>query len=173
MDYQEEKIKPKGLGRGLITLIVVSSVLFVGACALGYFVWRDHQNYNKLLSDKQSLESRLAITKTMTTTPTATVDKEKVELKKEVASYKAGREKITAYNDFFKYMNQIVETHNGFSGWTDAEFQTGKSKAEATGDTDFVSKVDWAWYETSVDPLQRALGVWKSIADGIDRGLKQ
>lgn len=98
--------------------------------------------------------------------------KDKADLTTENTSLKAGKAKALAYNEFFKYLNTVIETHNGFSGWTDAEFQTGKTKAEATGDISFVSTVNWAWYETSIDPTIRVIRAWKEIVSGIQNALK-
>ena len=102
----------------------------------------------------------------------AQLTKDKSSLTAENAALKAGKAKALAYNEFFKFLNTVIETHNGFTGWTDAEFQTGKSKAEATGDISFVSTINWAWYETGIDPDTRVMRVWKEIVSGIQNALK-
>jgi hypothetical protein len=98
--------------------------------------------------------------------------KDKASLTAENTALKAGRAKALAYNEFFKYLNTVIETHNGFTGWTDAEFQIGRTRAEATGDISFVSTVNWAWYETSINPTTRVIRAWKEIVSGIQNALK-
>lgn len=97
---------------------------------------------------------------------------EKSQLESENSALKAKASKALAYNEVFKYMTGVIKTHNGFTGWTDAEFQVGKTKAEATGSTAFVSTINWAWYETSVTPNERVIRVWEEMASGIENALK-
>lgn len=98
------------------------------------------------------------------------VDNDK--LTTENTDLKADKTLASAYNNFFKYLTSVIETHGGFTGWTDAEFQTGRSLAEKTGNTAFVSTINWAWYETSVDPSTRVIRVWNETAAGIENALK-
>lgn len=98
--------------------------------------------------------------------------KDKENLTTENNDLKSDKATALSYNDFFKHMNTVIETHNGFSGWTDAEFQTGKTLAEKTGNTAFVNTINWAWYETSVDPATRVIRVWKETQAGIENALK-
>ena len=79
--------------------------------------------------------------------------------------------KARTYNDFFKYLNDITQVHNGYTGWTEAEYQTGRSKAEATGDGNFVSVIDWAWTATSTPQIDRMIKVWTAIDEGIGSNL--
>lgn len=76
-----------------------------------------------------------------------------------------------AYINFLEYMTQIIDAHDGFTGWTDAEYQVGREKAEATGNGDFVNRVDWAWNETSIDPVVRVVEVYRDIVSGINSAL--
>jgi len=76
-----------------------------------------------------------------------------------------------AYVSFLEYMTQVIDAHDGFTGWTDAEYQVGREKAEATGNNDFVNRVDWAWNETSVDPVVRVIEVYRDIVNGINSAL--
>ena len=140
------------------------------------------KSYNDLAASKQKVEASLktdednlakANTELATLKATSDVSGQSISsLQKQIADYKAGMTKIAAYKEFLKYYNQIIEIHNGYTGWTDAEFQVGKTKAEATGDTDFVSIVNQAWYETSVDPTTRIIRVNKAIVTGLERGIK-
>ena len=78
----------------------------------------------------------------------------------------------TAYNNFFIHMNSVIETHNGFTGWTEAEHQAGLVIAETTRSSAFVDTINWAWNETSIDPLTRLIRTWREIAGGIGGSLK-
>ena len=99
------------------------------------------------------------------------MQKEKGELEEQIKTTNDKLAKIKAYNEFFKYLNYVIEIHEGFSGWTEAEYQTARTKAQATGDQDFVDLIDWAWNEESVDPLIRIIKVLKAIVSGIESGL--
>lgn len=168
-----------------ITLIA-AIVFFVASGVLGYFYyqaktldnWKENivktkdakiDELNKKIADlegqKSSLSSEGAKTKEQ-------LEAENSALNAQITGYKAKIAKALAYNEFYKYLNQVIEAHNGFSGWTDAEFQVGKQKAEATGDANFVSDVNWAWYETSIDPNTRVMKIWKDIASGIQSALQ-
>ncbi|MFH1854807.1 MAG: hypothetical protein ABH810_00095 [bacterium] len=76
-----------------------------------------------------------------------------------------------AYVSFLEYMTQVIDAHDGFTGWTNAEYQVGREKAEATGNSDFVNRVDWAWNETSVDSIVRVIEVYRDIVSGINSAL--
>lgn len=111
--------------------------------------------------DKDSLASK-----------NAQLKKEKDILTAENSALKAQKSKALAYNAVFAYVTSVIKTHAGFSGWTEAEFQAGKAKAEATGDTNYVSMVNWAWYETSVPPTDRVIRFWEDTSSGISNALK-
>lgn len=123
----------------------------------------------KLLEDASS---QTAQDKESLTAENAQLKKDKDTLTAENNALKAGKTKALAYAEFFRYLNSIIETHGGFTGWTDPEFQTAKTKAEATGDTSFVSTVNWAWYDRDTPPFDRVLRTWKEIVSGIQNALK-
>ena len=123
----------------------------------------------KLLADAGSQSSK---DKETLAAENAQLTKDKDALTAENASLKATKAKALAYNEVFKHVNSVIETHNGFDGWTDAEFQAGKVKAEATGNTTYVSTINWCWYDHSVDQLTRALRFWKETATNIESSLK-
>lgn len=123
----------------------------------------------KLLEDanSQTAKDNAALTAENTQ-----LKKDKGSLTAENDSLKAGRSKALAYNEVFKYVNSIIETHNGFDGWTDAEFRIGQTRAEATGNTTYVSTINWCWYDRSVAQLTRALRFWKETAANIESSLR-
>lgn len=177
---------PKKARTAFIITLVLAIVFFVISGVLGYFYYQAKSLDNwkekivqlkdgkitELEAKVADLEGRASSLSAEGVKTKADLEKENASLNAQIASYKAKIAKANAYNEFYKYLNQVIEAHNGFSGWTDAEFQVGKTKAEATGDASFVSDVNWAWYETSVDPNTRVMKIWKDIASGIENSLK-
>lgn len=167
---------------GFVFTLILAIVLFLASGTLGYLYWHKLDDRNKLDASKQQVEESLAKAQGDLTAANKQIGDLTVasdssgqsisSLQKQAANYKTGMAKITAYKEFLKYYNSVIETHNGYTGWTDAEFQTGKTKAEATGDASFVSTVNWAWYETGVDVATRIIRVNREIVSGIESGIK-
>jgi len=150
--------------------------LYYGANDNG--IWKEG-----LISDKDQeiaqLEKQIGSLTTEKDAISSTAEGEKGTLAEQNAALIADKAALEAkiveantYNNFLKHMNTVVETHNGFTGWTDAEFQTGNAIAATTGDTTFVNLINWAWYETSVSATERVIAVWKAIASGVETSLK-
>ena len=57
-------------------------------------------------------------------------------------------------------------------GWTDAEYQAGRIKAQATGSASFVSDVDWAWNQRDINQITRLVKIFEDISAGVASGLK-
>lgn len=174
---------PRKAKIAFIVVLVLAIVFFLGAGALGYLYWKKVDSYKSLADEKKKLEDSIENQISSKTedlqTQIETLEKEKTDLETDksalqdqIDNYKVGMAKITAYKEFYKYYNQVIETHSGFTGWTDQEYAVGRSKAEATGDQDFVAVVDYAWNETSVDPTTRVIRVNKAIVTGLERGIK-
>jgi cell division protein FtsB len=175
---------PRKAKVAFIVTLCLLILFFLTSGVLGYFYYQKYNENKKLAGDYNSIKSQLEGTNKNEskqvsdlkkqiedlTKTNSSLTSENNTLKSQNADYKAKQAKVSAYNEFFIYMNQVIEIHNGFTGWTDAEFQVGKQKAEATGDASFVSDVNWAWYETSVPVEQRLLKVLKDIAAGIKKG---
>ncbi|MFA5157641.1 MAG: hypothetical protein WC451_00410 [Patescibacteria group bacterium] len=177
---------PRKAKIAFVVVLLLAIVFFLASGALGYLYWHKLDDRNNLAASKQQVEESLSATLKTAENNLTAANKEIADLQastdssgqsisslqKQIADYKAGLAKITAYKEFLKYYNSVIETHNGYTGWTDAEFQVGKTKAEATGDASFVSTVNWAWYETSVDVATRIIRVNKEIVSGIESGIK-
>jgi|GEM_PF-2433993 len=95
------------------------------------------------------------------------LQKSEADLKKSEASYKSKAAQARQYNDVLGALHDTIVRHNGFSGWTEAEYQTGRSLALATGDQGLVDAVDDAWHDLDGDPVLRVARVLKEIIDGI------
>ena len=177
MDPQSSPMDPVKKYRIIfwVSMSVFAIVIILGV----YFSWRYHNNQTGLVLEKdqkiaaQSLEiEKLNKAKGTTETSSSEVQKTNAQLTEENNALKAGIKKSLAYNEFSKYLTSVIKAHNGFSGWTDAEFATAKTKAEATANTNFVSTVNWAWYETTVPQIDRLVRVWEETTAGIDTSLK-
>lgn len=177
---------PKKAKIAFIITLILAIVFFLASLALGYFYyqaknldkWKESivQSKDTKIAELQKkvgdLEGQASNLSAQGVKTKADLEKENAALSGQIGATAAKIAKANSYNNFFKYLNQVIETHNGFTGWTDAEFQIGKQKAEATGDASFVSDVNWAWYETSIDPSTRVMKIWKDIASGIENSLK-
>ncbi len=157
------------------------AVIIIGAGS--WWFMKDRANKEQVISEKDSkisqLQAEIDKTKSASESEGSQLEKENTELKssntkltKENNDLKAAKAKALTYNEFFKYLTSVIKAHAGFSGWTDAEFQAGKTKAEATGNTNFVSTINWAWYQTSIPPADRVVRVWEETAAGIENALK-
>jgi hypothetical protein len=169
----------------IIIALILSAIIFT---TIGYFGAKNILEEQKELTASPTTSP--IISPSPTTTPTTSaisktsteieeLRQEKADLQKqldetrsELDSKNAASSTIRAYNDFLEYMTQVVDAHDGFVGWTDAEYQIGREKAEATGNDTFVSTVDTAWNNTSVDVTTRILNVYRGIISGIKSGLE-
>jgi hypothetical protein len=174
-------------------LLAVLIVCVLGLGTLGYFYYQKYNRYNDLTKEKAALKdqkdqeivklqkqiSDLSGSGKLTADSAVALTKESEQLKSDKKALQdqinALNSKITlakTYNEMFKYYNTVIETHAGFTGWTDAEFQSGKALAEKTGNPSYINTVNWAWYETTVPPFDRALRFQKETASGIESSLK-
>ena len=181
---------PRKAKIAFIVVLVFAIIFFLAGGVTGYFYWQKVKAYNNLASDNRKLSdeqrdfnntlatktAELQNQKTALEKDKATLEGEKKTLEKQIAdstaANKANQAKITTYKDFFKYLTDVVETHNGLNGWTDAEYQIGRGKAQATGSSSFVADVDWAWNQRDVDQVTRLVKIFRDIIAGIESGLK-
>jgi hypothetical protein len=180
MGLFEDPIKGKKVFN--VTLIV-AIIFFIGCGVLGFLYWNECHKLTDMQKDKDSqisskdktiaeLNSQISDLNTTSEGSLAELTKSNKTLTDQATANKAKVAKALKYNDFFKYLTSVINTHQGFTGWTTAEFQVGKSKAEATGDASFVSTVNWAWYDTNTPSTTRVIRTWNEIADGISNALK-
>ena len=148
-------------------------IFFLASGVLGYFFYKKYDSYQDIWSRYTSMKKDDTKDAEITDLEKQIEEltAEKTALEKENKELKDGIAVANAYNEFLKYMTHIIDVHNGFTGWTDAEYQVGRTKAQATGSTSFVNTVDWAWNRTDVDITTRVIGVWNAIATGIDTAI--
>ena len=80
--------------------------------------------------------------------------------------------KATAYNNVLSYVAGLMEAHNGFSGWTQEEFNTGYALARKTNDQSYLDLIDYVWYNTTVDINTRIARYFVTTADNIKTRLQ-
>ena len=178
MSFLDDPIKAK---RAFWISFILLLVFFLSTVILGFLFYQSYKNYKALKTENQRLTNLPTPSPSVSASSNANIDDltkenldlklEKMNLEKQIADDKTKDEKAKAYNDFFKYMNSIIVAHNGFDGWTEAEYLTARGKAEATGDGSFVSTIDWAWHDTNTAALDRLIKVWTSIDQGIGNNL--
>ena len=162
---------------------ITFSILVIVIGAGTWLFLKDRGNKEQIISEKDQkiskLEAEISKTKSASESEGSGLEKENealktenIKLTKENSDLKAAKTKALTYNEFLKYMTSIIKSHGGFDGWTDAEFQAGKVKSEATGNASYVSTINWAWYQKSVPQLDRAIRVWEETAAGIENSLK-
>lgn len=173
----------------LIFIIISLALAAIIFTVIGYYGGKSIYEARVDLSPSPSPTQTLSPSPTVTTT-TSAVSKTSIEIEKlrqekadlqkqldeknnELSSKVAGMSTITAYNGFLEYMTQVIDAHDGFNGWTDAEYQIGREKAQATGNNDFINTVDTAWNNTAIDVTTRVTNVYKGIVNGIKGGLSQ
>lgn len=153
-------------------LVLIFMLLFLaGGGVLGYFYYKKNVESFDLFMENRELKGQQEIDIDKLEKQIKTLTSEKKALTKQVDDDKADFAVIKAYNEFFKYMNSVIEIHNGYTGWTEEEYAVGRTKAQATGDESFVTTIDWAWHRTDIDPATRILRVLKEIVSGIESGL--
>lgn len=166
--------------------LAISIVLFIGLGTAGYFYYLKYQE-NKVLSAKVwELEGS-------TTSASYSAKQSEAELKKQISDLQKDKtdlakenktltdqatatktkiDKALAYNQVFVYLNSLVVKYSGLDNWTEADYQAGLVKVRATEDKNLENTVDWAWHDSTVDDLTRALSVWQTIANGVENSLK-
>ena len=186
----EDPIKLRNTTKVLFVILII---FFLGSGVLGYFYYQKIKKINDLskeiiaIEDQKNQETaklqkqidELTGSGKLSADSTSALKKESDQLKldkkslqDQITALNAKIAQANTYNEMFKYYNQVIETHGGFTGWTDAEFQTGRVLAEKTGNASYVNTVNWAWYETSVPPFDRALRFQKETATGVENSLK-
>ena len=169
MQFVNDPRKSKNV---FIIMLVIAILLFLGLAVVGFFYWQEVKSYNQLNTDKKALEQQLSSISKDTISQIANFKKENETLTASNKAKDAKMAKAKAYNDVLAYLIQIIQAHNGLNGWTEAEYQAGRVKAQATGDQSFVDLVDWAWNNQAIDQVERLTKVMDAIADGIGSNLK-
>ena len=90
------------------------------------------------------------------------------DLESQVASYRSKIDKIDKYNDFTAYMFDVlgVRLVTGTPA-TEAEYQSARTKAVATGDQDLITAVDYAWNSSAFTTAAEVIVIMGIVSDGV------
>lgn len=175
----------EGSGKSKKLLIILSALLVVSvitAAVLGFLYFKkssDYQTLNNkcdnLSSQVKKLENQVSTTSAelkKVSTASAALQAQVTSLQDQLAACQAKSAKVKTYTAVISYVSGVIKIHNGFDGWTDAEYQKGRSLAQATGDTNFVNTIDWAWNRKDLDQMTRFTGFLNALVTGIDNAVK-
>lgn len=172
---QAETIKPKKRIRfSTIFIVFLFLLLVAGLGILSYLYFTKDSRYKTLLTQKENLEtqnSSLTSEKETLQSEKATLEEENATLTAQIESINTHEAKIKAYNDVLDYTFVVVSTHNGFSGWTEEEYQHARDLASISGDDDFVAQVDTAWNDKHISATTRFVNFIDFISTRIDENL--
>lgn len=184
MKFLQDPVKAK---RIFIPLVLLCSIFLISSIVLSLLYLRTNneidskkEEVKSLEDDKKELEEEIESLET-NIKELEDVAEIKDEYEKEIsqlegqienyiseeASYKNKLSKINLYNIVHHYIYDLVIAHSDGTPITEAEYQTTRAKAEATGDTTLVSAVDNAWYNRDGQPAVRFGGMMWEIVDGI------
>jgi len=184
MKFVNDPVKAK---RVFLVMLILAIIFFLASGVLGYFYLQKSRSYKSLADEKNKLETsseeqiknKIVELETKLQTDTETLRKEKTDCEADrsakedqIDSFREGMAKITSYKEALKYYYFVLETHGGYTGWTDQEYTTFRNKAEATGDKDFVDVIDYTWNEASADLVTRLVRFHKALVIGFERGIK-
>lgn len=172
------------------TIFMVVGAIVIALIFLGLGYWVTNNSCQGILAAKSKVtptpspspSPAATLTLTATTRPsaTSTANEEIEKLRSEKAALQSqldaanqnltdlrnGVKTANAYNDFLEYLTQVIDAHDGFNGWTDAEYQVGREKAQATGNQSFIDTVDTAWNNHAIDVTTRVINVYRGIVSG-------
>ena len=193
MDTPKPPKDPKKVKWVYIISASLICIFFLGTIGVSsYLLYKLNKENNSLKSDKATLEQQVEEYKSSSSKESeeyekqiaeleaaavllneqiTTLTSEKDSLNIEVDDYEKKQTNIKAYNDFNKYVYYVVGIHGGFINLTEAEYQTARSKAVATGNQTLVDAVDTAWTDTGTSQIIRFVNVMNAAIDGINANL--
>jgi len=92
-------------------------------------------------------------------------------LRMQVTVYQGKLGRIEEYNDMHKFIYDVIIAHDGFTGWTDAEYEIARGMAEGFGDEELIAAIENAWINLDGEPAARFARVMLAIINGIDGNL--
>src|SRR3990170_5613420 len=178
MEFVNDPVKSK---RIFILMLVLTIVFFLGAGALGYLYYHQRQLYKTLAQEKENLENQLSSATSSSTdltnqlkdqlktcqTAKTKLDAEKKTLADANKTYVSQNTTATAYANFLKYRGEIIDLHDGLQNISQAEYDRGYALAQATGNSQFTSTVNWAWNQTDISQAKRLARVIVEAANGV------
>ena len=170
MEFVKDPIKSRNV---FVVMLILTILFFLGAGAFGYLYYKKNKDYKSLQNERQLSSADLKQQITKLADENATLKQTNTSLEKTLNDKKTQDSKIKTYLDVLNYIAQIVDTHDGLEGISEAEYQEGKAIAEATENDDFVKTLEWAWTRTDLNQFDRLATVLKAIASGISDNLNK
>lgn len=159
----DKEIKNVGNTKSKLPLvIVIFSILLLGSAGTLAYLYITEMNRNKTIqADYATLQTQYNEKETEIT-----------QLEEQVETYGQKITKIDAYNDVDKFIYDTILKHNGFTGWTQAEYNTVKAMADKIGDKELSASLYSGWYDRNGLPVSRFSRVMLAIIDGIGDNTK-
>jgi hypothetical protein len=179
-----ETASPEGKSKKVLTIALSAllAISLIGNAVLGFLYFKkttDNKNLNdkcnSLSQEVKKLQSQISTTSAelkRVSTASAALNDQVTSLQNQLTACQAKSAKVKTYTAVVSYVSGVIKAHNGFDGWTDAEYQKGRSLAQATGDQNFISTIDWAWNRKDIDQMTRFTGFLNALVTGIDNALK-
>lgn len=92
-------------------------------------------------------------------------------LRMQVTVYQGKLGRIEEYNDIHKFIYDVIIAHDGFTDWTDAEYEIARDMASGLGDEELMAAIENAWTNLDGEPAARFARVMLAIINGIDGNL--
>lgn len=85
----------------------------------------------------------------------------------QITTYQGMLGRVEEYNDMHKYIYDVIIAHDGFTGWTDPEYEIARGMAEGLGDQELLDAIENAWTNMDGEPAARFARVMLAIINGI------
>jgi cell division protein FtsB len=165
---------PKKAKTAFIVVLIFMILFILTTAGLSYLYWKKSESYRKLSQEKQIQIDQLNKDKDDLNQQIADLKKENEDLKNQSqqSSEEAANKKtiVQAYTEILTYFAQVLETHGGLN-WTEAEYQHAREIAKKTQSSSFLATIDWAWNNTTGDPIAKIVRFIKEAASGINENL--
>ena len=175
---EEVANQPAKTNVGMIVFLLLTIIFFLVAIVLGYLYYQKAKASQTLTTEKERLEEQIAsIPELQEQLDQLEAEKEDIakdedDLTTSNEDWTAKMESVEAYNSVLAYISNLLRVHGGFESWTNAEYQQGRKLAQATGDTNLVSVVDWAWNNKTISQTTRLRRVIDAVVSGITSTLE-
>lgn len=127
-----------------------------------------NQQIKTLTTEKAAAEKA----KTDAETAKTTAEAAKTTAENNLAVVNSNKAIAKAYNAVLAYMVEVVDTHNGLVGITNAEYDAAKDLADVTGDATLVDKLDYVWNNPLVSGYTRLVTLFDYIQGKINTKLQ-
>ena len=170
MEFVKDPIKSRNV---FVVMLILTILFFLGSSTFGYLYYKKNKSYKSLQNERQLSYAELKQQISKIETENTTLKQTNSSLEKISNDQKILDSKIKTYLDVLNYIAQLIDTHDGLDGISEAEYQEGKAIAEATDNDDFVKTLEWVWTRTDLNQFDRLATVLKAISSGISDNLNK